>query len=195
MQPDWWKYVVDVAQILSAIGTCAASIIAVWLALKRPTLHISGTVGIRLIIANHIEKVNGSYPEYVVVSVTNNGAIEFTVRSFAWKGGYRSKVHAMQIMGHNDMYVQSSPLPHKLALGEDVHFFLPTYAEESWLQRISSADNFFSKSFATRRSLESLRLVVLTSVGVSHELKPEKKVLDAIWERIQADPLPGMEDQ
>lgn len=195
MQPDWWKYVVDIAQILSAIGTCAASVIAVWLALKRPTLHISGVVGIRLIIGNHLEKVNGSYPEYVVISVTNNGATEFIVRSFAWKGGYRSKIHAMQMMGHSDMYVQSAPLPHRLALGEEAQFFLPTYGEDSWLQRISSADNYFSKSFATRKSLESLRLAVLTSVGITHDLKPEAKVLDAIWRQIQIAPEPGMEDR
>ncbi|MDB5797229.1 MAG: hypothetical protein JWP36_1131 [Paucimonas sp.] len=183
MQPDWWKYLVDVAQILSAIGTCGAVAAALWIANKPPKLHINAFVGLRVVTgAGTLD--GDQLPEYVMIGVTNAGANPFVVTSFNWSFGPKSKVSAYQNLGYQDEHVCSSPVNQGLNLGQTAHYFLPAFGEMNWLQRVSDNGGPMLE-YAARRELEKLELQLVTSSGVVHKIKPEKPMLDRIWDVIE----------
>jgi hypothetical protein len=183
MQPDWWKYIVDIAQILSAIGTCGAVIVALWIASRPPKVHISGWIGLRQIVG--VGKYENEVPEYLLVSVTNTGANDLVITGFSWRISKKAKVWAYQMMGHADRFVTSSQLPKKLTHGESADYFLPTFGEFDWFHEISKSDDPFNRAYATQKDVRALRMIVSTSVGVSHSIKPETPVLDRIWANIK----------
>jgi hypothetical protein len=68
MASDYWQHAVDIAQILSAIGTCGAVVAALYIAQSPPRQHMKGYVGLRLVIQQGMEL---PYPEYLNFCVTN----------------------------------------------------------------------------------------------------------------------------
>ena len=182
MQPDWWKYVVDVAQILSAIGTCGAVVVALWVALSPPRLHMSGSVGMRILVGQGVE----GRPEYVHISITNNGEREFVISGLAWVTHRRSTLNAYQSGGIRDANVHSDVIPHKLSFGETASFFLPAVGNDNWFGSIESRGDLWLAAYSRRESLKKLRLYVYTSVGQILKVRPEDGFLDELWKHIAA---------
>lgn len=180
MQPDWWKYIVDVAQILSAIGTCGAVVVALWAALSPPRLHMSGNVGMRIVVGHGVE----GRPEYIHISVTNNGEREFVISGLAWVTHRRSKLNAYQNGGVQDDNVNSDIIPHKLAFGATASFFLPATGNDSWFEGIRTRGDVWLAAYSRRERLKKLRLYVYTSVGQTLKIKPEDGFLEELWKHI-----------
>jgi hypothetical protein len=181
MQPDWWKYAVDLAQILGAIGTCAAVVAALWIAQKPPKLHISAFVGLRVITGRSMGE---TWPEYIMIGVTNAGVNPFVVNSFNWSFGPKAKIAAYQTLGYKDEFVSSSSENQRLDMGQTAHYFLPAFGEWNWLERVGENGGPMLK-YKSRRELEKLELQLLTSDGGVHKIKPERPLLDRIWRVVE----------
>lgn len=181
--PDWWKYTVDVAQILSAIGTCGAVIVSLWIAQRRPKPSLQASAGLRQVYG--CDHAGDEIPEYLTFQVTNIGNVDCVVSSFSWRTGYFKHRWAYQKVEYSDLCVQSWKIPTTLSHGQSAMYFIPAFGNDCWFERLSKPDDLFAECYPTRRSLRSLRLIVTTSVGVSYSIKPESSVLDRMWENIK----------
>lgn len=181
MQPDWWKYIVDVAQILSAIGTCGAVVVALWVAMRPPILHIDGNAGMRIVVGRGVV----GKPEYVHITVVNNGEREFIVTGLAWVPLPKSKLHALQIGGVSDQNVTSDSFPKKLMFGETASFFMRADGPGNWFDLVRKRSEVWTNAYSRKESLQKLRLHVSTSVGRSHEIKPEQGFIDHLWPYVE----------
>jgi hypothetical protein len=188
MQPEWWKYIVDIAQILSAIGTCGAVVVALWIALKPPVLHAQGRVTIQevFISGGDTVKINGKFPEYVCITLTNIGASDIKLTSLIWTFGKKAKESAYQKAEYRDELIDDvhSPLPVKLAHGEKANYFFPTFGSLDWFSRFKIGD-IFDRAFKTRRSLKHLTMEAHASTGAVFRIKPDSAVLDRVWRALE----------
>lgn len=183
MQPDWWKYVVDVAQILTAIGTCGAVVVALWIASRPPKLHFAGSVGMRQVVT---QGSKGIPPSYVVISVTNNGERDFIVKGLTWvTQKKKDALSGIQLGGVSDVNVSSSEFPKKLAFGETAQYFLRGSGEQSWFALAVKRPDIWLDAYSRKESLKSLRLVVSTSIGTDLKIKPEQGFINQLWDAIE----------
>ncbi|WP_129587720.1 hypothetical protein [Herbaspirillum robiniae] len=125
-------------------------------------------------------------PEYVHISVTNNGEREFVISGLAWVTHRRSKLNAYQHGGVRDDNVHSDIIPHKLTFGATASFFLPVTGEGNWFEGIGTRGDVWLDAYSRRESLTKLRLYVYTSVGQILKIKPEDGFLDELWKHIAA---------
>ncbi|WP_143742397.1 hypothetical protein [Roseateles chitinivorans] len=186
---DWLpKTLVDWAQILSAIGTCGAVIVSLWIATRRvkPDLRIDASCVLFIGVSEP-----GAEPEYFSVSASNVGihpvmltALGWQVRRRWWLGYRRQYAHQLF---DRAVYIGNPPLPHTLSPAQEARFYLPLQGIYDWRHVIARSE-YFREHFDSRRSLDRLRLAIGTSTGVICRAKPDAKVLDLIWVELQNPP-------
>jgi hypothetical protein len=176
--PIWWHYLVDVAQILSSIGTCGAVIVALYLANRRPRPSLS--VSVRQVVLIGGYDAEPPWPRFLSVAVTNIGGTSAKVVSICWRPHRRAKQLGYQDFSSSGQLHRNKPFPLSLQPGDTEDLLLPFEGDESWLDRVGHR-GFFPDIFTTRKKLESLRLCVYTTVGSSVEGKPTPELLDTLW--------------
>ncbi|MCP1173646.1 hypothetical protein [Ralstonia chuxiongensis] len=181
-QPTWWKYVVDCAQIASAIGTCGAVIVSLWLANRKPKPELQLTVGLRILIGGGLS--GPPWPEFLCISVVNIGNTPATVDGFSWKPSRRAKVAGYQNVESPAPYAQNPRLPLTLQHGQSATFFIEAGQDRGWFKSVEQ-DGFFDEILVSRKRLDKLCLHAFTSVGVVAKAKPATDVLDRLWAAIQ----------
>lgn len=173
---------VDYAQILGALATSAAVIVSLYLANKKPKLRV--TCDIRDIVWQG--QSSNQRPRYLAISAVNIGEFQAIITGIGWTAGRfsRHQLWAHQDTSVGDYLVQNPKLPNQLGHGETAQFFLPLQGEHSWNGYLDESGMFIEK-LRTRRSFNSLRAVVFTSVGKNFYCKPNDAALDLMWKHQQ----------
>ena len=107
-----WQFINSFSSWLSAIGTVAAVIVALYLARRDKRIRLEVSAGIRLIVTQGIK---GNPPEFLTIRVTNIGHREAQLTNIGWKIGFFRKKHAVQTTIRDGI---SSELPLRLKDGE-----------------------------------------------------------------------------
>jgi hypothetical protein len=79
---------------------------------------------------------------------------------------------------------QNPKLPCQIVHGETAQFLLPLQGDYSWLGYLDESGMFIER-LRTRKSFNSLRVVVFTSVGKNFYCKPADTTLDLMWKHQQ----------
>lgn len=181
----WPVTLVDYAQILAAIATAGAVIVSLWIALRVPRPDLKVRADIRLIIW---PGQPDNRPEYVCINVINMGHVTAKITNIGWrfKRGMRRKKWkwGIQDLSFRDFQIQSSPLGIKLEHGEEANYYLPLQGEYNWLDAIKK-HGFFTEVATSREALSNLDSVCFTSIGKNFYAKPDKSLLDTIWQAQQ----------
>ncbi|MFT3800810.1 MAG: hypothetical protein QM766_06270 [Burkholderiaceae bacterium] len=150
-----WDLINGFANWLSAIGSIAAALMALYIANRssKPSARLS--VGHRIIIE---QGQKGPFPEYLVFQIVNTGDRPITITSIGWKIGWPVRRHAMQLFEKGI----SSPLPVALAHGQQASWYVPMESREGgWFE-------YFAKDMLMPRhslSLWLLKAQAFTTVG------------------------------
>ncbi|WP_029971403.1 hypothetical protein [Paraburkholderia graminis] len=182
-QPTWWKYVVDCAQIASAIGTCGAVIVSLWLANRKPKPELRLTVGLKILLGGGL--AGPPWPEFLCISVVNLGNTPATVDGFSWKPSRRSKIAGYQNVASPAQYAQNPSLPVTLQHAQSATFFIEAGQNSGWFKLVEQ-DGFFNEILSSRERLDKLCLHAFTSVGAVAKAKPSADVLDRLWVAMRA---------
>lgn len=178
MTTFWPQTLVDWAQIFSALGTCGAVIVSLWLSIRRPKPDLLVTASIREVFEYGWKQ---PLPRYLTLDVVNVGTTPAILRSFGWKNGWNKRVHLYQKLdGPNDGIVSSSPIPIRLEAGESAQYYISLNGAKNWLTNIAER-GFFGEELTTRKSLNSIRLFAATSTGTVTGEKLPTTLLDEMW--------------
>jgi hypothetical protein len=175
---------VDYAQIVGAVATSAAVIVSLYIATKKPKPNLSVNCDVRHIVWQH--QTPNNRPKYLVISAVNTGNIDATITGVGWKlqSLFGKKQWAHQDTNVGDHIVRNPSLPHKVAHGETVQFFLPLQGQYNWTENLEG-NGMFIECITSRAAFDDLRAVVFTSVGDPILCKPTKSTLDMMWEHQQ----------
>lgn len=182
MSSFWPQTAVDWAQVLSAIGTCGAVVVSLWLSQRKPKPEARVTAGLRVMIGAH---TSDPLPEFLAVSVVNVGAQPLVLEAIGWRvrrrwlPGY-IKQAAYQTAVTTTLLAPNPPLPSTLHHGQSNTFYLATFGEFDWFDTARN-HGFFADQFTSRRSLNRLRVYASTSLGIAAHGKPETAFLDRLW--------------
>lgn len=173
---------VDYAQILVALATSAAVIVSLYFANKKPKLRV--TCDVRSILWPGQDA--RQRPRYLSISAVNIGEFQAVITGVGWTTG---RFTCKQLWAHQDTNVgdylaQNPKLPHQIVHGETTQFLLPLQGEYSWLGYLEKSGMFIER-LRTRKSFNSLRVVVFTSVGKNFYCKPADTTLDLMWKHQQ----------
>lgn len=75
-KPEWWVYLVDLAQIVSAFATAAAVIVAIWLARRSESQRLKFFAHLNLSITPEQE-----HTIEIVLTIVNSGILKVLVQS------------------------------------------------------------------------------------------------------------------
>jgi hypothetical protein len=174
---------VDWAQIASAVGTCGAVIVSLWLAQRKPQLDVGVSASMRLIVFR--DGRDEPPPRFLTIDVVNKGPQPIVLHAVGWKvrraigwGFIRIAMH--QFVETTSPIAPNPSLPITLAQGQKATFYLAAFGEYDWFNS-ARRDGFFSDRLTTRRSLKRLRVVASTSVGVDCYGRPGSEFLDELW--------------
>jgi hypothetical protein len=174
----WPQTLVDWAQIVSAIGTFGAVVVALFLAQRKPVPSLSGYVNIVTLYTADIEHD----PEFIKIMALNVGATEARITGIGWQLHHwrtTEQAHAIQFVPSYPE-VPNPRLPTVLGHGEQLDIFLSIDGDDNWLDSIADS-GLFPERITRRQDLNRLRATVYTSVGGPLVIKPRKPVLDRIW--------------
>ena len=173
---------VDYAQILGALATSAAVIVSLYLSNKKPKLRV--TCDVRSILWPGQDA--RQRPRYLSISAVNIGEFQAVITGVGWTTGRftRKQLWAHQDTNVGDYLIQNPKLPSQIVHGETAQFLLPLQGDYSWLGYLEKS-GMFIESLRTRKSFNSLRVVVFTSVGKNFYCKPAETMLDLMWEHQQ----------
>lgn len=163
---EQWLRIDSVAGLLTAAGTLAAVIVALYLARKDERIRLEVHAALMVMISG-----GGHKPTDVVsISVTNLGRRAATVKLLWWCMGFRKRQNALQ------KPPAGSRMPVRLADGEDELYIFPADDMRSGLSEMFGAKyrNRFSRWFWFR----SLRVAVTTSTGHQFYARVDKKLRD-----------------
>jgi hypothetical protein len=180
-EPSFYpQTLVDYAQIGSAVGTLAAVVVSLFLANRRPSPLLKISCSLRVIVWYQQQ---GKAPEYLTFNAVNEGETPATIVNVAWclSLPFKKKRWAIQDVSTSDSVVRNPQLPHKLQHGESATFLIGLQGQYDWTQNIQKS-GFFNEGIQSRKDCEHLRAVIFTSVGKPSICKPDKAVLDLIWE-------------
>jgi len=164
MDRQTWEFINSFSSWLSAFGTIAAVIVALYLARIDKRVRLEVSAGIRLIVS---PGVSGPHPEYLVIRIVNSGHREAQITNIGWKVGFFKKKLAVQTT-IKDML--SSDLPVRLKDGQEASYYIPLNERINWLK------DFVHDFLPNRYRLRSrfIYATVHTSIGKSFEAKREK---------------------
>lgn len=175
------KWLVDLAQILSAIGTCGAVIVALYLAAsqRRPRLR---SVLTDVVIVDAITPQN-SWPRFLRINVVNIGACDAVVTGAAWTSTWSRKGREYYqgfISVHDGAPHGAATLPTTLKPGQSASYYLPVSGRWNWFDQVEQK-GFFPEALTTRQALNALQLTVSTSVGTRHKTSLSPDFVDDLW--------------
>ena len=183
----WPATLVDWAQITSAVGTCGAVIVSLWLAQRKPQIDVTVSASMRLLIFGD---GRDDTPSFLTIAVVNKGTQPVVVQAVGWKvrraigwGFIKTAMH--QFVETTSQLAPNPPLPITLAQGHTATFYLAAFGEYDWF-KTARQNGFFSDRLTTRRSLKRLRVVASTSVGVDCYGRPGSEFLDELWKVMEA---------
>lgn len=181
IEPSFFpQTLIDYAQIGSAIGTLGAVVVSLYLANRRPSPLLRISCSRKVIVW---QQQKGNAPEYLTFNAVNEGEAPATIVNVAWRLSFplRKKRWAIQDVTSSDYIARNPPLPHKLQHGESATFFIGLQGQYDWTNNIRKS-GFFNEGIRSRKDCEYLRAVIFTSVGKPSFCKPDKEVLDLIWQ-------------
>jgi hypothetical protein len=124
--------------------------------------------------------IKGSYPEYIVINIVNNGNRDVQITNIGWQVGFfkKQRQHAIQVIDQDGL---SSTLPIWLRYGEQANYFIPLGVNKEWLER-------FIKDFYLNRPksrVKYTKIWVSTSLGKTFESAIENGLRKIIIECIE----------
>jgi len=171
MDRTTWQFINSFSSWLSAIGTVAAVIVALYLARRDKRIRLQVSAGIRLIVTQGIK---GKHPDFLTIRVTNIGHREAQLTNIGWKVGFFRKKHAVQTTMRDGI---SSDLPVRLKDGEEASYYIPLDNRNiNWMEDF--VKDFMSK-YPTIIS-RSIKIIADTSVGTKFESRIEKGLRDRL---------------
>jgi hypothetical protein len=175
---------VDYAQIVGALATSAAVIVSLYIANKKPKPVLGVNCDVRHVVWQHQRP--SDRPRYLVISAVNTGNTDAIITGVGWKlrSVFGKTQWAHQDANVGDHIVRNPVLPHKVAHGETVQFFLPLQGQYNWTENLEG-NGMFIERITSRGAFDNLRAVVFTSVGDPILCKPSKSTLDMMWEHQQ----------
>lgn len=172
LESETWNALSAIASILGAIGTLAAVIVALWLALRENKSSL--TVGCSLM------QVMGDLPEMkkgtdiVSLTVTNSGMIPTTVKGVWLTMGFFRKQTFIRVPSNNSI---STPLPKEITHSQQVSLNWPLS------DQMKSTDTFIK--YIQKHPLRSLvirtwRMGVYTSLDYKKSAPVDKRLKDRL---------------
>jgi hypothetical protein len=171
-QQTLWKYVVDCAQIASAIGTCGAVIVSLWLANRKPKPELRLTVDIKVLLGGGLS--GPPWPEFLSISVVNLGGTPATVDGFSWKPSHRAKIAGYQNVDSPAQYAQNPRLPVTLLHGQSATFFIEAGKDSGWFKLIEQS-GFFDQSCRVESSWKNCACTLSPVLARSPRPSPPQK--------------------
>jgi len=177
------KTLIDWAQIFSAIGTCAAVIVSLWLAWRQSQIRIVASVSTNVVEADQEELRFLGFGLYIILTNTSPAPcftthLDWRVRR-RWKWGYHQGAERQFTESKNDCF--SNPkFPIQLAQGQPVRLRFMLSGEHGWTTNVRNG-LFYREIFLTRNDVDRLRLVVTTSSGKCFHVVPNSDVMDDVW--------------
>jgi hypothetical protein len=158
------------ANWLSAIGTLAAVVVALYLAYRASRPKVQLSVRHRIVIE---PGNNGTTPEFVMFKVVNAGDRPVRITQIGWKVGLFCKRYAVQMYEAS----LSIKLPVDLSQGQEASWMVPLAArDEPWL-------TYFAKAMLMpnyRTACFTLRGCAYSSIGHAFMTKPEGNLLSKL---------------
>jgi len=174
---DQWMTVLGaMGSWLAAVGTIAASGVALLLAGRAEKVKLKVWAGRRLIVGGG----SGQPTECVVISVTNLGERPVIIQSAAWRMGKgKSRQYAIQMPSTTS----PSQFGKRIDYGENAQFMVNFVESPDWMRDF--ATNVVQDG--SDKWLKTLRAQVNTSVGHTETVKPEQPFLDEIKQILETD--------
>ncbi|MBW1717324.1 MAG: hypothetical protein JRJ77_16135 [Deltaproteobacteria bacterium] len=170
MDRETWEFINSFSPWLSAFGTIAAVIVALYLARIDKQVRLEVTAGIRLMVT---PGMSGPYPEYLVIRIVNIGHREAQITNIGWKVGILKKKLAVRTIIEDGL---SSDLPARLKDGQEASYYIPLNERTNWLKDF--VHDFLLNRFRLRSRF--IRVTVHTSIGKSFQAKIEKGLRDRL---------------
>lgn len=173
---ETWLFINSFAPWVSAFGTIAAVIVALYLSIREKRIRLRISAGYRLLIIPG-EKLNKKN-EFLVINIVNVGYREAIITNIGWKVGLLKKQLGVQIPIEDGF---SDKIPTKLKEAEVANYYIPLNETTNWIEN-------FSKNFLQpypRIRLRFTKVQVFTSIGKKFEAKIEKDLAKKILERIK----------
>lgn len=117
---ETWKFINSFSPWLSAAGTTASAIVALYLARRSSMVKLRVTTGIYRLIAEGQRFSNGI--GHLQIEATNVGFREAKIQGILWKTGFLRRQKYVQIPPRDP---HSTKLPSKLEYGDKATFLFP----------------------------------------------------------------------
>lgn len=180
---ETWQFVNTFAPWLSAFGTIAAVVTALYLARRADKIRLQLRVGIRMVAVRGGGEDHGK--EYVWVSITNLGRRKAHITHMFWKPVPWRKSGLIWIAPENQY---SSKFPTTIDDGESANYVLPV---EEFKERFKERAQDFFAGFAGSIRLRTLRFCVSTSTGDTYYQRPEAELRALLGEIANRETVSG----
>jgi len=170
MDRSTWEFINTFSPWLSALGTIAAVVVALYLARIDKQVRLEVSAGIRFMLTSGVP---GPHPEYLAIRIVNIGHREAQVTNIGWKVGLFKKKLAVQTTRKDGL---SSDLPIRLKDGQEANYYIPLSKNANWLRDF--VKDFLPNRFRSRARF--IKITVHTSIGKSFEAKIEKGLRDRL---------------
>jgi hypothetical protein len=127
MDRETWRFINSFAPWLSALGTTAAVVVSLYLALRTARVKLQITSGIYRVAS--IGQRLADAPEYLQIRAINTGFREVTVQGIMWR--YYGLFRRSDMVSVPPADAMSTQLPKKLEFGDEAKFLftLPQFEE------------------------------------------------------------------
>jgi hypothetical protein len=165
----------SIADWVSGIGSFAAAIVALYVALSSRRIKLSGYCGHRLIIGSGQPRI-----EVFAVAVTNVSQRPTVITNIGFTFGiWRWKQHGIITFMQNQL---SHGIPKPLSDGESGNWTVPLGADNQWLKEL------IEQFPVNRLTILTWRIHVHTSNGGTTTLRPEKNIRERLLACISTPP-------
>ncbi len=173
---ETWEFINTFAPWLSALGTIAAVIVALYLSNREKRIRLRVSAGHRMLIipGQNIQEEN----EFLVINIVNIGYRSAIITNIGWKVGFIKKQLGIQ-MTINDGY--SKRIPTKLNEGEEANYYIPLNTETNWINNF--LNNFLQPH--PRLRLKFTKIQAFTSIGKTFESRIEKNLEQKILKELK----------
>ncbi len=169
---ETWEFINSFADWFSALGTIAAVVVSLYLALRETGARLRVTAGVYHLITPG--EVPAESDEYFQIQVTNIGFRDVIIRGIIWRAGFFRKKHFIQMPPSN---LLSDQLPKKLAHGEEARLLFELARFKRGTARIQQA---LTGSRFPGLAAHSLKVGVHISTGEEFVVPAGKGVRDLL---------------
>lgn len=162
---DWWSTAVDVAQIASAVGTCLAVCVSLWLAGRGDRLRAR----VSLTVRNRLYQ--SSNPSDARLEVTNIGERDIFISRLHWRIRHTSKTHWASWERYGDDSEQGDIYGVEMRHGKPLAVLIPYRINVRHFREMFGVERRL-----TDRQLKRLRLEIVFTTGRIKRIKIPKDV-------------------